>query len=110
MLVQCEFYEVDGELQIDVICERCGEVAAEVGSYAEILPYVYGERPGLCDDCLALKCRTCGKFAPDKVTQDSWKNGICWECKGRLPKPLWERYFLGGDLAVFRADHNQSLD
>jgi len=89
MLVQCEFHEVDGTVQADIICEHCNEVAWERATMNDVLNLVHGTRPALCNDCEASKCKTCGKLPTpkDQATYGAWVNGVCWACRDEF----WEK-------------------
>lgn len=93
MLVQCEYYEVDGQVLCDVICEHCGEVAIELALRSEVVKLVMGNEPALCDDCVASKCKKCGRFPTPNERTDGWYRGVCWDCTSgwldRLREKAW---------------------
>lgn len=80
MLVICEFYEVDGLVYCDVMCEHCGEVAKKWLLREEVIEdmVLQGKEPILCQDCVDSKCGICGRFP---LPSDQWlPGGLCWEC------------------------------
>ena len=82
MLVQCEFYWLDGQVQIDVICERCGEIAFKAQGYKIVSQIARGNDPVICEDCEAKRCRKCHKLP---VPRDGdWVNSVCWNCRDKL--------------------------
>lgn len=79
MLVECEFHEVDGMVQCDLVCSHCGEIAKERVSRMVVTTLVLCGLPVLCQDCESSKCQICGRFP---TPGDEWiPGGNCWECQ-----------------------------
>lgn len=80
MLVVCEFFEADGKVFCDVLCEHCSETAKEMVLREEVIEdFVLQGKPIICDDCEASRCTICKRFP---VPGQEWgRNGLCWECQ-----------------------------
>ena len=84
MLVQCEFYEVDGKVTCDIMCEHCGEVAKAGASRETVTLLVMLGYPVLCEGCENSKCIKCGRFPTPLESPLRWWAGLCWECRDKM--------------------------
>lgn len=82
MLVQCEFYETDGRVTCDVVCEHCGENAYERVTMAKVIEMVRGTSPVLCKECEESKCYVCQKFKVPGMEYS--RDGLCPDCERKI--------------------------
>lgn len=91
MLVQCEMYEVDGQVVADIACEKCGEIAAMQVPRETVTALVMGTVPVICPECQESKCKSCGKFPATQKLRETWIKGICWECHDKAWRKQTDR-------------------